>query len=98
MCPHLAVALEAQAVGPAFDLSHVADRTTADTVSQFEDLRQGQHRSFCGLFSVSAFDPARIAGDDPVVLSSGQREDVKQTLEYAAASTNVHFYRLREPA
>ncbi|MEU7835859.1 DUF433 domain-containing protein [Nonomuraea sp. NPDC050022] len=27
-----------------------------------------------------------------------EREDIKQGLEYAAASTNVHFYRLREPA
>lgn len=27
-----------------------------------------------------------------------EREDIKQALEYAAASTNVHFYRLREPA
>lgn len=27
-----------------------------------------------------------------------EREDVKQALEYAAASTNVHFYPLREPA
>lgn len=26
------------------------------------------------------------------------REDIRQALEYAAASTNVHFYRLREPA
>ncbi len=25
------------------------------------------------------------------------REDISQALEYAAASTNVHFYRLREP-
>ncbi|MEV0144759.1 MULTISPECIES: DUF433 domain-containing protein [unclassified Nonomuraea] len=27
-----------------------------------------------------------------------EREDIRQALEYAAASTNVHFYRLREPA
>ncbi|WP_055477916.1 DUF433 domain-containing protein [Sphaerimonospora sp. CA-214678] len=27
-----------------------------------------------------------------------ERDDVKQALEYAAASTNVHFYRLRESA
>ncbi|WP_169729462.1 DUF433 domain-containing protein [Thermoactinospora rubra] len=27
-----------------------------------------------------------------------EREDIKQALEYAAASTNVHFYRLREAA
>ncbi|MGP3921279.1 DUF433 domain-containing protein [Nonomuraea sp. 10N515B] len=26
-----------------------------------------------------------------------EREDIKQALEYAAASTNVHVYRLREP-
>ncbi|WP_198167983.1 DUF433 domain-containing protein [Herbidospora yilanensis] len=25
-------------------------------------------------------------------------EDIRQALEYAAASTNVHFYSLREPA
>ena len=27
-----------------------------------------------------------------------ERADIKQALEYAAASTNVHFYRLRETA
>lgn len=27
-----------------------------------------------------------------------EREDIKQALEYAAAATNVHVYRLREPA
>ena len=27
-----------------------------------------------------------------------EREDIRQALEYAAASTNVHVYRLREPA
>jgi uncharacterized protein (DUF433 family) len=27
-----------------------------------------------------------------------EREDVRQALEYAAASTSVHVYRLREPA
>ncbi|GII90342.1 DUF433 domain-containing protein [Sinosporangium siamense] len=27
-----------------------------------------------------------------------ERDDIKQALEYAAASTNVHFYRLQEPA
>ncbi|MFC0862555.1 DUF433 domain-containing protein [Sphaerimonospora cavernae] len=27
-----------------------------------------------------------------------ERDDIKQALEYAAASTNVHFYRLRESA
>ncbi|GAA0440837.1 hypothetical protein Acor_12210 [Acrocarpospora corrugata] len=27
-----------------------------------------------------------------------KRADIRQALEYAAASTNVHFYRLREPA
>ena len=27
-----------------------------------------------------------------------EREDIRQALEYAAASANVHVYRLREPA
>jgi uncharacterized protein (DUF433 family) len=27
-----------------------------------------------------------------------EREDITQALEYAAAATNVHFYRLQEPA
>lgn len=27
-----------------------------------------------------------------------EHDDVKQALEYAAASANVHLYRLREPA
>jgi len=27
-----------------------------------------------------------------------EREDITQALEYAAASANVHVYRLREPA
>jgi len=27
-----------------------------------------------------------------------ERDDIKQALEYAADSTNVHFYKLREPA
>jgi uncharacterized protein (DUF433 family) len=27
-----------------------------------------------------------------------EREDITQALEYAAAATNVHFYRLKEPA
>ena len=27
-----------------------------------------------------------------------EREDVTQALEYAANATNVHFYRLQEPA
>ncbi|MEU6712346.1 DUF433 domain-containing protein [Nonomuraea sp. NPDC046802] len=27
-----------------------------------------------------------------------EREDIKQALEYAAASANVPFYRFREPA
>jgi uncharacterized protein (DUF433 family) len=27
-----------------------------------------------------------------------EREDISQALEYAAASANVHVYRLREPA
>jgi uncharacterized protein (DUF433 family) len=27
-----------------------------------------------------------------------QMEDIRQALEYAAAATNVHFYRLKEPA
>lgn len=27
-----------------------------------------------------------------------EREDIKQALEYAAAATNVHIYRLQEPA
>lgn len=26
-----------------------------------------------------------------------EREDITQALEYAAAATNVHFYRLKEP-
>jgi uncharacterized protein (DUF433 family) len=35
-----------------------------------------------------------ILGDYPDV----EREDIRQALEYAAASTNVHFYQLKEPA
>jgi uncharacterized protein (DUF433 family) len=27
-----------------------------------------------------------------------EHEDIRQALEYAAASANVHVYRLREPA
>lgn len=27
-----------------------------------------------------------------------EREDIQQSLEYAAAASNVHVYRLREPA
>jgi uncharacterized protein (DUF433 family) len=27
-----------------------------------------------------------------------EREDIKQALEYAAAATDVHLYRLQEPA
>nr|WP_188195601.1 hypothetical protein [Nonomuraea sp. SYSU D8015] len=67
--PHLPMPLEPDAVPlTSLEPANAAYRAAPDLVSQLEDLPHGQDRSLFGVLVAGPADPARVAGDDPVVL------------------------------
>jgi len=56
------------------DLADVADRAASDLPGQLEDLGHGQDRPFGCVLCPGAADPARVAGEELVVIYR-RRED-----------------------
>lgn len=69
---------EAEPVATCRKTADVADRMTTHTLGQLEDLGYGQHRPFRSTFVPRAADPARIAGQDLVLVDSRHQNRSQQ--------------------
>jgi len=67
---HLPVAGVPEPVA-ADHLADVAERMTAEQIRKLEDLSDGEHGSFCGLFITSSADPAGVARENLVLVYGG---------------------------
>jgi hypothetical protein len=62
----------------ARDLADVADWAAPDLLGELEDLGHGQDRSFARVLGPGAADPARVAGEEFVVLHCGREDGAEQ--------------------
>jgi uncharacterized protein (DUF433 family) len=89
-------------VGPTWQYQERGDRMTFDRITVEPEKLEGKP-SVRGLrITVETVVRLVAAGwtFDEILAEYPdlEREDIRQALEYAAASANVHVYRLREPA
>jgi hypothetical protein len=70
---HLAVSGEPEPVAASGQLPDVADRPASHALGQGKGLSDGEDRTLGGVLVIRAFDPARVAGNDLVVLGRGHQ-------------------------